>query len=635
MSSYYTGGELFYRRLTGLQGAPCITRDFPLQEPNESLVDFGFRVEKERSDLLGDALRSYFVSGAVRLFLSKRSLCDARNAASDTEKRVRLRSPKPHTMLFHPSARIDTHFTAAREVIDWTQEFLSDVIQSVADDIDYSSQSIMSVQGLLNRLEAEDGKWRKWLTLFDETRHSLSFLPNGNLSSKVDDADWPEIKRLLKNEVFPHTRLTVINSNPRADERPQFEPEKVGDDLFVAAKDIFTIFVSGNVMSRGITLEGLTTTIFLRSADEPASDTQMQMQRWFGYRGTYLNMCRVFLFTDQYHLFLAYHEGDEALRKEILGEMNANPGIAPKPTVLQGLGFRATGKIANLRALPLCPGADPFIRVIETSAFSSNNTGVLARLLESNTWFDVVVGNTLRGKSMQRQLSLVQVAELLESFRYSSHSPNPEGENHKRWRALEAQNGLTFPEAPLFRPPSHILGGAEIVSPPSCPYSVGAYLRLWSALLSRKARGIIPTDDRITPWSMINLKEYAASAPKFYIGIRYGSAGKCDDPRLAAEGILRMDRGSRDGVLVSTWGSRNPGHGDDAYLGDQLFDYHVHSGTPPTRTEGEPIWRKRGSPGLVLFHVIRGIDGKQDAVTVGLALPLGGPDHIAALRPGS
>jgi hypothetical protein len=460
-------------------------------------------------------------------------------------------------------------------------------------------------------------------------------LPNDGLSSKVDDAQWDEIKRLLREEVLPYTRLSVINSDPRADERPQFEPEKVGNDLFVAARDIYTIFVSGNVMSRGITLEGLTTTIFLRSADEPASDTQMQMQRWFGYRGTYLHLCRVFLFTDQYQLFLAYHEGDEALRREVLGEMNANPGIAPKPTVLQGAGFRATGKIANLRALPLCPGADPFIKVIDTADFAYHNIGVLVSLLNIETWSDVAVGGVLRGKSMQRQLSLTQVSELLESFKYSSHAPNPNGVNHLRWRALEAQNGLTFPEAPLFRPPTHIPGGSEIVSPPSCPYSVAAYLRFWNALLSRRARGIIPTDDRITPWSMIDLKKYAASAPKFYVGIRYGAAGECNDPRLASHGIQLMERGSRDGILVSTWGSRNPGKDEDAYLGDQLFDYHVHDGAPPTRTEGEPIWRKRGSPGLVLFHVIRGANGQKDTVTVGLALPLGGPDHIAALRPGS
>ncbi len=37
-------------------------------------------------------------------------------------------------------------------------------------------------------------------------------------------------------------------------------------------------------------------------------DTQMQMQRWFGYRGAYLELCRVFLPAPQLELFRAYHD---------------------------------------------------------------------------------------------------------------------------------------------------------------------------------------------------------------------------------------------------------------------------------------------------------------------------------------
>jgi hypothetical protein len=635
LANFYTGGELFYRRLEGSGGAPCITKDFPVQDAHESSDDFEIRVEFEREDLLCDALRSYFVSGAIKLILSKRSLVRSRNAPPDTERNILALTPKPHSMLFHPSARIGTHFVAAEEIARWTQEYLTTVSVTIEGVFSEADLPLFSVEGLIARLGAEEEKWKIWLERFEETRHKLSFFPSGSLSEKVGVEHWDCVKKLLIEEVFPNTRLLVINSDPRADERPQFDCQHVGEGQYLAPRDIYTIFVSGNVMSRGITLEGLTTTLFLRSAEEPASDTQMQMQRWFGYRGSYLHLCRVFLFSDQYALFQAYHEADEALRREVLGEMNAHPSIAPKPMVLQGAGFRATGKIANLRALPLCPGADPFVRIIETSGFARHNTDILAGLLESDSWTEVIVGGSVRGISMGRQLSLIEAAELLERFRYSGHAPSPLGVNHQRWRALEAQNGLAFPEAPLFRPPGHIPGGAELVSPPNCPYSIAAYLRLWNALLTRRARGMIPTDDRNTPWSMIDLRDYANSAPKFYVGVRYGSAGLSTDIKLARRGVQRMDRSSSANVLVSTWGSRNPGQSPDAYLGDQLFDYHVHHRLPPSRRDGEPIWRKRGAPGLILFHVIRGQAGQDDVVTMGLALPLGGPDHIAALRPGN
>ena len=46
-------------------------------------------------------------------------------------------------------------------------------------------------------------------------------------------------------------------------------------------------------MSRGLTLEGLTVTWFLRNT--MMYDTLMQMGRWFGYRGNYEDLCRIWM----------------------------------------------------------------------------------------------------------------------------------------------------------------------------------------------------------------------------------------------------------------------------------------------------------------------------------------------------
>jgi hypothetical protein len=53
------------------------------------------------------------------------------------------------------------------------------------------------------------------------------------------------------------------------------------------------IAVGGNSLSRGLTLEGLSTSYFLRNAR--AYDTLLQMGRWFGYRDGYGDLCRVWL----------------------------------------------------------------------------------------------------------------------------------------------------------------------------------------------------------------------------------------------------------------------------------------------------------------------------------------------------
>lgn len=64
------------------------------------------------------------------------------------------------------------------------------------------------------------------------------------------------------------------------------------DDLSDLESDRM-IAVGGDVLSRGLTLEGLTVSYFHRKVG--ASDTLLQMARWFGYRPGYSDLCRVWI----------------------------------------------------------------------------------------------------------------------------------------------------------------------------------------------------------------------------------------------------------------------------------------------------------------------------------------------------
>jgi len=632
ITRYYIGGEFFYRRLATGVGRLCMSEELPNEPLTLSGSSRTIVTNERRSEMLANALRAYFVGGAIRLLIDNKKLSVVRSIKGTSLDELVAVCPSPHTMLYHPSARIGEHFVAAKEVVDWCNE----LDQTAHADFNATTDAVqlleLNAKGLKARLEAEEGKWEKWLVDFQSTSARLSFLPGGQQFLSTPPLLWSDVKALLVSEVFPNTRLSVINSDPRADDHPGFEPLAVGPAMVSAPKDIFTIFVSGNVMARGITLEGLCVSMFVRSADEPLADTQMQMQRWFGYRGKHLPFCRLFLFEDQLDLFRSYHEGDEALRSEIIEEMNKSSGRAPTPLVLEGRQYRATGKIANLRALPLCPGPDPFVRIVEVGKHAKGNAEVLGRLLEGEQWQPLAVTGTTRGIAMKRQLNLVEVATLLESLNFESHVPDPDSANNQRWQSIASELGLKEPESPLFRPPKHDGNCQDAVDPRYCPYTIAAYLRLWQAMLTRRARGFVPTDDPRTPWSMIDLVAYARSAPRFNVGVRYGQAGSSSHPALAKHGVLRMDRGSKGGLFVSTWGSRNPGDQVDSYLGDQLFDYHLNGLNAPNHVQGEPLWRPRGAPGLLLFHIVRDPEGAHDATTVGVGIPSGGPDHIAALR---
>ncbi|MFY7938458.1 MAG: Z1 domain-containing protein [Flavobacterium sp.] len=64
-----------------------------------------------------------------------------------------------------------------------------------------------------------------------------------------------------------------------------FFSEQQGNFLSVIA-------VGGDKLSRGLTLEGLTVSYYLRASK--MYDTLMQMGRWFGYRPGYVDLCRIF-----------------------------------------------------------------------------------------------------------------------------------------------------------------------------------------------------------------------------------------------------------------------------------------------------------------------------------------------------
>ena len=96
---------------------------------------------------------------------------------------------------------------------------------------------------------------------------------------------------------------------------------------YVAHKQGFNVVaVGGDKLSRGLTLEGLSVSYFLRATQ--MYDTLMQMGRWFGYRPGYLDLCRLFTTEDlrQWYRHIALAEVE--LRREF-DRMKA-AGLTPR-----------------------------------------------------------------------------------------------------------------------------------------------------------------------------------------------------------------------------------------------------------------------------------------------------------------
>jgi hypothetical protein len=86
------------------------------------------------------------------------------------------------------------------------------------------------------------------------------------------------------------------------------------------------IAIGGDKLSRGLTLEGLCVSYFLRASR--MYDTLMQMGRWFGYRPGYLDVCRLYTTDDLTRWFGLIADASEELREEF--DVMADRGATPR-----------------------------------------------------------------------------------------------------------------------------------------------------------------------------------------------------------------------------------------------------------------------------------------------------------------
>lgn len=99
------------------------------------------------------------------------------------------------------------------------------------------------------------------------------------------------------------------------------------------------ILVGGNRLSRGLTLENLLVSFYVRSST--AYDTLLQMGRWFGYRGKYADLTRLWTSEEIYEKFRHLSLVEDDLRDEIsayaareLTPLDMAPKIRAHPAML-------------------------------------------------------------------------------------------------------------------------------------------------------------------------------------------------------------------------------------------------------------------------------------------------------------
>jgi hypothetical protein len=114
---------------------------------------------------------------------------------------------------------------------------------------------------------------------------------------------WEEVSQFL-DKAASAIRVMRI-SGKSTDILDYIEHQNVG---------LSVIAIGGDKLSRGLTLEGLTVSYFLRASK--MYDTLMQMGRWFGYRPGYIDLCRLYTSPDILEWFNHITIANEELRRE-------------------------------------------------------------------------------------------------------------------------------------------------------------------------------------------------------------------------------------------------------------------------------------------------------------------------------
>ena len=121
-----------------------------------------------------------------------------------------------------------------------------------------------------------------------------------------------QARQLIAGNGFP---VMVVNGDKDL-EQPDLD--------FTRQPNVWKILVGGTKLSRGFTVEGLTTTYYRRTTQQ--ADTLMQMGRWFGFRPGYQDLVRLFIgrsesvarrAIDLYQAFEAICLDEEAFRTQL------------------------------------------------------------------------------------------------------------------------------------------------------------------------------------------------------------------------------------------------------------------------------------------------------------------------------
>jgi hypothetical protein len=266
----YFGAQRFFGAEGDEEGVHVILHP---EETAEEIMEVELTVETNIEDTIPPALKEammdFILTGAVKHYRRQQG------------KSI---NPLHHSMLVHVSR------------LNKDQSVIHTMIDDLMTSWKVQAESMFEQEEFLEKLEK---RWKNefiskfpTIEIFSEFSHLL-----------IDGDGWIQ-------------EVAVMMINSESDEILDYD--SYPDGLNVIA-------VGGNKLSRGLTLEGLTISMYMRKTR--MYDSLMQMGRWFGYRQGYDDLVRVHTTEHLYSWFEWLVKAEDAVRSDI--DRYARLGVSP------------------------------------------------------------------------------------------------------------------------------------------------------------------------------------------------------------------------------------------------------------------------------------------------------------------
>ena len=229
-----------------------------------------------------------------------------------------------------------------------------------------------------------------WFRDFVPATHEImERIPN----TLITEMPWDTVKKHLYTEA---SKIQVKTVNGEAREVLDYVEHVNGMSV---------IAVGGDKLSRGLTLEGLSVSYYLRASR--MYDTLLQMGRWFGYKDGFLDFCKLYTTRELMSWFQHIASAEEELRREFdyMATRGSNPeeyGLRVKSHPGGILKITSAYKMRNNLELTITFSG----HLIETTRFSMSKKSNDNNLKNTDIWIKSL-GNPTPNKKQQETSSYI------------------------------------------------------------------------------------------------------------------------------------------------------------------------------------------------------------------------------------